>query len=160
MFERYCPARLGEAFGRPGSGDDGRTKVPPTIIGAKPQIRFANNKNQGARLAAEWPMIVAPLRGALWLMAEWKARMYNRPRLIITCLWRSVEENSDADGKFNSLHKSNRAADIRIWEFAKRQNSLDAWVEFWIQEIRSHDQRLQIDYYRGKNHIHVEFDER
>ena len=135
--------------------------MPSTIIGAKPQIRFANNENQGERLAAEGPMIVSPLRGALWTMAEQKARMYNRPWLIITCLWRSRQENAAQEGSNpNSLHMTNRAADIRIWEFAKRQHSLDDWVKFWVEEIRLNDRRLQIDYHRGKNHIHVEFDER
>jgi len=156
----YCPARYGEDFGRSGSRDEGG-RLPPTIIKVKPQIAFANNKNQGERLAAEWPMIVPPLRGALWTMAEWKARMYGRPRLIITCLWRSQEENAkEKNSKPNSLHKCNRAADIRIWEFKNKLNSLDAWVEFWMNNIRLYDARLQIDYHRGKNHIHVEFDER
>ena len=160
MSERYCPARYGENFNR-SCNNDGGEKVPPTIIGVKPQIGFANEKNQGERLVAEWPMIVPPLRGALWTMAEWKARMYNRPRLIITCLWRSTEENAELENsKPNSLHKSNRAADIRIWEFDKRQKQLDAWVDFWANNIRLYDARLQIDYHHGKNHIHVEFDER
>ena len=161
MPEKYCPARYGEAYGQANHENGREENLPPTIFGVKPQIGFANNKEQGKRLANEWPMIVSPLRGALWTMAEWKARMYGRSRLVITCLWRSRKENAEQDGANpKSLHMANRAADIRIWEFKKRQNQLDEWVKFWINKIRLYDTRLQIDYYRGKSHIHVEFDER
>lgn len=110
-------------------------------------IRFKDD-----RISGEWANCHPPLRAQILELAQY-AEELGVKSLVITCLWRSAEENADLpNSNPKSLHMTLpiRAADIRTRNLTTDVvNQLD---QHWHQHRPDDSYGLLVE----ANHIHVQ----
>lgn len=110
------------------------------------------------RIAEEWPSAYEPLRYRLAALAEMVNTQMQKP-LTVTCLTRTLEENTRAGGKTDSLHMASpvRAADVRTttWVAGKPSplyttDEVMSILMFWRQGGRGFGGQEE------KDHLHLQ----
>lgn len=104
------------------------------------------------------------LRAVLLELADFLRRQHDI-RLVVTCLWRSEEENRMVGGAPKSSHLTWRAADVRTydWPAPVKQIAVQHLTKLWPRDmlfVKVHDSgtgehmHLNINYGWAENHKH------